>query len=543
MNKLLLLYLFILIATSHAVSQQLYLPLNRDITQEYDAYLNQVGMNFHTSVKPYLMSDIRKVINMDTTDNVYTSYKPDSGASWLRRKVSYEHFIAIDSADYQLYIDPLFDFEGGHDQASGQNTHVNSRGLLFEGNLGNNFSFSATYMETQAVYPGYITSFINDTNNQIVPGQGRVKNFTGLGSGYDFGVATGYISYKASKYFNFQFGTDKNFIGEGYRSLLLSDNSYEYPFLKVTTNVWKFQYTNLFCAMEDLHNSPIAQPAEAANQYFSRKYMTAHYLSYNVSNRVNIGLFESVIFADTTNQGAFRVDYLNPIIFYRPIEYSLGSPNNVLMGGAFNFKFSDDVKFYSQLVLDDFDVNAFKHYSQGAMINKDGIQAGIKANNLFGIDKLRFQYEFNWVRPYTYSHETTLQNYGNYNQSLADPLGANFFENIAFLSYRTGRFFFEAKFNYAVYGADYDGVDFGQNIYENYIDPTVQPYGNYTTQGLFTTLIYKEFRMDYLVNPSYNMNIEVGFSLRSQVSSQATSTTNWFYIGFKTALFNHYYDF
>jgi hypothetical protein len=197
------------------------------------------------------------------------------------------------------------------------------------------------------------------------------------------------------------------------------------------------------------------------------------------------------------------------------------------------------------LVIDDFDKYDVEHYSQGSMVNKDAIQAGIKWNNLFDISKLRFQYEFNWVRPYTYSHETTLQNYGNYNQPLADPLGANFYENIAFLSYRAGRFFFEAKFNYAVYGADYDGVDFGQNIYENYTGPTVQPYGNYTTQGLFTTLIYKEFRMDYLVNPSYNMNIEVGFSLRSQISSPAAAvpTTNWFYVGFKTALFNHYYDF
>jgi hypothetical protein len=541
MNKLLLLYTILLLSFTSAVSQQLYLPLNRDMTQEYDSYLNKVGIDFHTSMKPYLASDMNKVINMDTTDNVYTSIKADPKYSWLHRKVSYQHFITIDSADYQFYIDPLFDFEGGTDESKNQNTHVNSRGLMFEGNIGSNFSFCATYLETQALFPSYISNFVD--SNQVVPGQGRVKDFTGLGRGFDYGVATGYISYAASKYFNFQFGTDKNFIGEGYRSLFLSDNSYEYPFLKITTNVWKFQYTNIFAAMEDLHNSPIAQPAEAANQFFSRKYMTAHYLSYNISKRVNIGLFESVIFADTTNHGAYRVDYLNPIIFYRPIEYSLGSPNNVVMGGALNIKITDNIKFYSQLVIDDFDIDSIKHYSKGAMINKDGIQAGIKWNNLFGVNKLRFQYEFNWVRPYTYSHETTLQNYGNYNQPLADPMGANFYENIAFLSYRTGRFFFEAKLNYAVYGADYNGIDFGGNIYENYTSPNVIPTGISTTQGLFTTLIYKEFRMDYLVNPSYNMNIEVGVSLRSQVSSQATATTNWFYIGFKTSLFNHYYDF
>ncbi len=544
MNRILFLFSILLLVSIQSYSQQLNLPLNRDIYQEYDSYLNRLDVNFHTTVKPYNMASIRKAINMDTTDNCYIAFKADSNYSWLHRKVSYQHFISIDSADYQMHIDPLFEFQGGKDANEYKNsTHVNSRGVLFEGNLGNNFSFGATYLETQAVFPNYITSYVNDTNNKIVPGQGRVKNFTGIGRGFDFGVATGYLTYNASKYFTFTFGTDKNFIGEGYRSLFLSDNAFPYPFLKITTNVWKFQYTNIFAALEDLHPSPIAQQAEATNQYFSRKYMTTHYLSYNVSKRVNIGLFESIIFADTTNHGAFRVDYLNPIIFYRPIEYSLGSPNNALMGGALNIKINDNNKFYSQLLLDEFVLDSVKHFARGWSGNKQAIQVGIKSNNLFGVNKLRFQYEFNWVRPYTYSHEMTLQNYGHYNQPLADPLGSNFFENIVLLSYRTGRFYFEAKFNYAAYGADANGIDYGGNIYQNYTNPTVAVDGNFTTQGVFTTLMYKDFRISYLVNPSYNMNIEAGFSLRSQVSNVTSLKTNWFYFGIRTSLTNHTYDF
>lgn len=535
------------ILTTNSFSQQLNLPLNRDIYQEYDAYLNKLDVNFHTSFKPYNMGDINKAIDIDTLD---ICYDPEGRAggdwmaySWGKRKLLYQHFISIDSADYQIHLDPVFDFEGGIDDAANKSTHVNSKGILLEGNIGKNFSFHADYYETQSVFPIYLTQYINDPANTIVPGQGRVKQLNK--GGFDYAIASGYVSYSPSKYFNFQLGTDKNFIGEGYRSLFLSDNAFNYPYLKITTNLWKFQYTNLFCAMEDIGriSYPTSQPSEGSGQFFTRKYATFHYLSYNVSKRINIGAFESIIFSDTINNNSFRIDYLNPIIFYRPVEFSIGSPNNALIGAAFNFKFTDKIKFYSQLIIDEFEIKEVRHYSKGWFGNKQGIQAGIKWNDLFGVSKLRFQTEWNWVRPYTYSHETALQSYSHYNQSLADPLGANFYESISFLSYRTGRFFFEFKFNYAVYGTDSGGTDFGQNIFESYIPPSqTHTYFNYTTQGLFNTLTYKDFRVSYLINPAYNVNIELGVSLRSLVNN-ITSNTTIFTFGIKTSLTNHYYDF
>ena len=49
-----------------------------------------------------------------------------------------------------------------------------------------------------------------------------------------------------AKYLDFQFGYDKNFIGNGYRSLFLSDFGNSYLFLKINTRIWKFNYLNLF---------------------------------------------------------------------------------------------------------------------------------------------------------------------------------------------------------------------------------------------------------------------------------------------------------
>ena len=73
-------------------------------------------------------------------------------------------------------------------------------------------------------------------------------------SGYSFIDYTGYVSYSPNnnKIFNFQVGRDKHFIGDGYRSLLLSDNAPAYPFFKINTNIWRLQYNVWYTWMNDV---------------------------------------------------------------------------------------------------------------------------------------------------------------------------------------------------------------------------------------------------------------------------------------------------
>jgi hypothetical protein len=47
---------------------------------------------------------------------------------------------------------------------------------------------------------------------------------------------------------------------------------------------------------------------------YATKFMANHYLSWNVSNRLNLGFFESVIWTNTNNRG-FDASFVNPIIF------------------------------------------------------------------------------------------------------------------------------------------------------------------------------------------------------------------------------------
>ena len=68
---------------------------------------------------------------------------------------------------------------------------------------------------------------------------------------------------------------------------------------------------------------------------YPNKFNALHHLSINIGKKLNIGVYEAVIFSyDSTHN--FRLDYLNPIIFYRAIEQQNGSTDNVLLGMDLN---------------------------------------------------------------------------------------------------------------------------------------------------------------------------------------------------------------
>ena len=118
-----------------------------------------------------------------------------------------------------------------------------------------------------------------------------------------------------------QFGHGSHIIGNGFRSLILSDLGNPNLFLKINTQLGKFQYQNIFMEL-------IPQFRKRSDSLLSRKYAAMHHLSMNVTKWLNIGLFEGVIFG---RKDHFDFQYLNPIIFYRHVEGTIGSPDNAIV--------------------------------------------------------------------------------------------------------------------------------------------------------------------------------------------------------------------
>jgi len=519
-----------------AFTQQLNFPLSNPYFNDLEKTLYSPTYYFHTSMRPWLVSEVNKVADTDSIKNLFRINTKSSRkiCKTSNNLLFNNHLISLNKEDFKLNLDPVFNFELGKDfVANDGSRYVNTRGVQLEGSIKDKFSFFSTFYENQATFINYLDSNIKYTN--VVPGQGNPKEFKN--SGFDYAWASGYISYTPSKYFNFQFGHGKNFIGDGYRSLLLSDNSFNYPHLKITTNIWRFKYVNIFAEFMDL------KMPHSYDLGFRKKYGTFHYLSYAVNKRLNIGLFESIIWkaADSTGYRGFDINYLNPIIFFRPVEFSLGSPDNALMGANISFKLRKRNVLYGQLLLDEFKIHEVMS-GKGWWANKQAFQLGLKSFDIFGVKNLYIQTEYNYVRPYTYTSRSTLQNYAHYNQALAHPLGANFKESVSFLKYSYKRFFAEIKFNYAVYGADTANSNYGKDIFLSY-DSHPSEYGNFTGQGIKTTLTYKDFRISYLINPSTNLNISLGISDRNENSVLKNSHSTFVYFGIRTSLNNFYYDF
>ncbi|PCH51848.1 MAG: gliding motility protein RemB, partial [Flavobacteriaceae bacterium] len=519
---------------------ELNIPFTHAEYSLYDYYLNQED-NSHTAVKPYVYSEVEKYIDLDAKKNKLI--KPKS--TWFGKKLLNEHMAFVKGKDYWFTLDPGIDLQVGNDN-KGTKTYNNTRSIHINGAIGKNLSFSTSFYESQGQFANYVNRYAESIrpdggNPAIIPGRGIAKDFNG--NAYDYPVAEAYLSYSPTKHFNFQFGRGKNFIGDGYRSLFLSDVASPYPFFKMTTTFWKFKYTNFIMWMQDV------RPELTVDGAYKQKFMAMHYLDWNVTNKLNLGFFETVIWDDTNNRG-LDVNYLNPLIFYNSIEFSTGSrAGNTLLGVSLKYKFNR-ITLYSQLLLDDFKVSEMVK-NNGWWGNKNGIQIGAKYYNAFNIKNLFLQAEYNRVRPYTYSHDELNYNFGHNNQPLAHLWGANFREFIGIANYSIGRLYANAKIVVGKKGFDFnDGTDtfsYGGNVFADN-DNRVTDYGNSIPQGNKANIFIGDFQTGYLVNPATNLKLFVNFTYRNFDINQPTeafetSNSTWVSIGLKTNLFNWYFDF
>ncbi len=364
------------------------------------------------------------------------------------------NMLEVKTKDFFLVVNPVLLFQYGKEKDNNQAVFVNSKGVTIRGMIANKVGFSSTITDNQERGPKYFQQKIDSL--EAVPGVGFYKNFKT--NAVDYFDARGYITFNAAKYIDIQFGYDKNFIGDGYRSLFLSDWGNSNLFLKLNTKIWKINYQNLFMEL-------MPQFAKGSDTLLDRKYAAMHHLSMNVTKWLNIGLFEGVIFG---RKNRFDFQYLNPIIFYRHIEGTVGSPDNAVGGLDFKANVAHTLQFYGQFILDEFILSKIKNDPTN-WVNKYGIQLGVKYIDAFGIKNLDVQGEMNRVRPFTYAHKNTIGNYTHYNQPLAHPLGANFQEFIGIVNYQpTPKWYINARLIYYYQGLDSAGLNFGSNPFKVY---------------------------------------------------------------------------
>lgn len=519
---------------------ELNVPLLHSTYNAYDYYMDQ-GDNTHATVKPYVYSRVKPHLDLDVKKTELLQDRK----TWFGRKLWNEHLVNVQGKDFWFTLDLPIDLQVGKDN-QGVSTFNNTRALQINGGISKKFNFSTTFYESQGRFATYFNEYAelikpDGGNPATIPGRGIAKEYKT--DAYDYPVAEAYLSYSPSNHFNFQFGNGKNFIGDGYRSLLLSDVASPLPYFKINTNFWKIQYTNIWMWGQDI------RPELTVDGAYKQKFMAVHYLSWNITKKFNLGLYETVIWDDANGRG-FDVNYLNPIIFYTAVEFATGSrAGNVLLGMNLKYKFKS-ISVYGQLILDELRTSEITS-SEGWWANKFGYQLGAKFHNAFKVDNLYFQVEFNAVKPYTYSHDELNYNFGHNNQPLGHLWGANFREAIGIASYNYKRWFAEAKIVVGTKGFDYNTVDdsysYGGNIYRDN-DDRKSDYDNSIGQGNKTNVFVGDLQVGYLVNPATNLKFFTRIAYRSFNPTTETdilknANNTWISVGLKTDVFNWYFDF
>lgn len=524
-------------------TSQLNVPFTHSYYARFDDEMNAIGTNSHTAAKPFIYADVSKYHDVKAEKESLTKETD----SWFGRKLYNEHLVQVQGKDYLFTVDPIVDLQLGGETEGNDGTWNNTRGIFIQAGLGKRFNLSTSIYESQGRFADYFNNYAESLrafgpDPAIIPGRGIGKGFKE--NSYDYPVAEAYLSYTPADFLNIQFGHGKNFIGDGYRSLFQSDVASPYPFLKLNASFWKIKYTSTWMWLKDV------RPEVVVDDAFLTKYMANHYLSWNVSKRLNIGLFESVMWADTNGRG-FDVNYLNPIIFFRAIEFQTGQgAGNAILGLSSKYKLNNKVNLYGQFILDEFSLSDVTGGNK-SWKNKFGFQLGAKYFNAFKVDNLLLQAEYNQVRPYTYSHNTEILNYGHFNQPMAHLWGANFRELVLIGRYNYKRWFADAKFIIGQRGFDFntdeDGFAYGGDIYTNE-NNRIGDTGITIGQGNKTNSFMTELQAGYLLNPETNLKLFTNIIYRDFNPQTITSTTTdsntlWFSIGLRTDLFNWYNDF
>lgn len=523
----------------------LNIPFSHSYYAQFDGALNRVGSNNHTASKPYTYAEVSKYYDIKGVNEKLK--KNVSG--WWAKKLWNENAVEMQGDGYWLSLNPILDLQVG--KASGSDvsyTYVNTRAINFRGGLGDKLNFSTTVFESQGRFADYFNRYAESIkpaggNPAIIPGMGIAKDFKT--DSYDFPLAEANLTFSASKYIDLQLGYGRNFIGDGYRSLMESDGASPYPYFKINTNFWKIKYTNTYMWLKDV------RPDVTLERTYATKFMANHYLSWNISNRLNLGFFESVIWTNTNDRG-FDASFVSPIIFYRSVEFaSSARTGNALLGFTYKYKWSDKINVYGQFLLDEFSLGDIKR-RDNSWKNKYGYQLGVKYYNAFHVDHLLLQFEYNHVRPYVYSHSVPITNYGHNNQSIGHQWGGNFKEFIAIARYHKGRYFADAKITAGTRGLDFDTADdsfnYGGNIYKDYDEKRPFDSGVKVGQGNKTSLFIADIQGGYLVNPTTNLKIFGSYIYRSFDPTKNTATTfrestNWFALGLRADVFNWYFDY
>ncbi|MEX2597951.1 MAG: hypothetical protein WEC59_13580 [Salibacteraceae bacterium] len=496
-------------------------PINHLQKAQLNDHLSKHKINQQTAFAPFLVS-------IEQLDSVFDAdldhWKRKEHESWVLRKLRNEHLIELRKGDFVLNGDFVFNLEAARQKDDlGRRMFTNSRGVQFNGAIGKRFFFASSFYENQSIFPNYLDSIVSargDFNNPAdpergsVPGFGRWKPYNTSDSyDYDYTLATGYVGYALNDRSFIQFGHDKQFVGYGHRSLLLSDASSPYPFLRTHFSFFKdrLTYSTTWAVLQSLER---VAPVNYSNKeaMFKRLGARFSYLHFQPVHWMGLGLFDGTTWTWRRNNHPASIEYYFPYAFV----YTGNGIRNHIFGLNGYFNPLTTMKVYGQ-------------FARNSGSGGNAYQLGLRWQGI--PESFSFIAEFNRVNEGVYydgqnqtpviteplQPGTSVLDYYQHNDlSLAHPTLVDNDELILKARYRFGDFFAEASYHkFSMLNAlvgDWN-IDFVQ------------------------------LEAGFIINPRSNMQVVIGNINRTENNGISASLDTYTYFAFRTGLLNRYLDF
>jgi hypothetical protein len=421
-----LLWLFLGVKIS-SVAQPI--PIGDYWNRELERVEHYKGKTAFTTYKPQLKSTVNfQKITGEVKDSV-------KYYSMLSRLVFRDHLIQFKNPRYTISIDPLLQVEVYQDLKNEDYNNLrgrlynNGRGAIVQGQIGNGVEFQSIFIENQSILPFYQSRWADSTG--VIPGMGRHKEFKKYG--YDYALSTSSLFIGSKSWWNLGLMYGKQFFGNGYRSLVLSDASMNMPMIQLGLHNQHFQYKTTAGIGQEQSRIPLGSTGESL---FKRKLINWNYLSFLPTANLELAILETVVSQRWTPQGvvAPETHVYVPVLGARGWMAQKDTNATVLYGANIKWNANQNTTFYAQ----------YGWVTKG--MGKDAIQFGALFTDI-GMKNLDLRVEYNQVGAYFYAQDINLMSLTQQGQSLGHASGGALTEWLVRGNYRWKRFLLQGCYH------------------------------------------------------------------------------------------------
>ncbi len=215
--------------------------------------------------------------------------------------------------------------------------------------------------------------------------------------------ATGYAAFRLDQ---FQLTVGRMYVAWGNgieEQLSLSAANEPMDLVRMNFDFKRFRFSYFHAALQGITDS---------------RYLAGHRIDFRISDRVQIGAYETIVYAGR----GIQLAYLNPFLPYHIMEHQLGDLDNNMLGFDASALVVPGLRIYGEVFVDDLSWSRSLAHYWG---NKLAYHAGFHWAAPLGAKPLELIASYTRVDPWVYTHHDSANVYSHYDASVGSKIGSN----------------------------------------------------------------------------------------------------------------------